>query len=170
MANIHTAVSRTVGVPAGLVAAVVLVTLALAIGTPSADPRRNVEGNEPPNGTLAGDPILPQTFICATSPAHQEVDVELGRPIVIVFCGPPGVNSSSLMIIITPAVLIYGFTFSNNDTTLTVSHSPFQECTMYDVLVVGDLEPGPTPMPWSFYTVCSNPPYAPGDNLTIERL
>jgi hypothetical protein len=96
-------------------------------------------------------------YIVDTNPMDGELDVALGRDIVVNFSEP--MNTVTVSCVPSPAITLTT-AWSVGDTMLTLSHvTPFAPLTTYTVTCTGqdvdgnDLVAGPVPNPWSFTTV-----------------
>jgi hypothetical protein len=99
--------------------------------------------------------------ILSTDPVDGAVDVPTAANVVITFS--EAMNTASVIVTSNP-VVVFGMTWTNGDTVLTLSHiSPFADCTLHTLTASGNdpdgnpLVGGPAPNPWSFTTVCLNP-------------
>ncbi|MCK4442947.1 MAG: Ig-like domain-containing protein, partial [Thermoplasmata archaeon] len=98
-------------------------------------------------------------YIVASYPSHQEIDVPLDEPVVIVFSEP--MDTPTVVYVIDPNPGGLSESWSLNDTVLTIDHDPFDECTEYTVSITGarDMQ-GLLLLPpdsFSFTTICINP-------------
>ena len=124
--------------------------------------------------SLPGEPLIPgpvpnpwiftttcpNPIILFTDPFDGEYGVELDRPIVVIFSQP--MNRQTVILFVSPSLTV-NESWSNNDTYVTYTHSPFLSCVTYILEVYGEdtsgnpLVPGPVPNPWFFLTACGNP-------------
>ncbi len=99
--------------------------------------------------------------ILSTSPSDGAVGVPLNECVIVVFSEPMDVFTFTWTIFPDPNPGGWSSTWSNGNTTVTLSHSfLFAEATLYMVAVTyaedlsgNPLIPGPVPNPWSFTTV-----------------
>jgi len=92
-------------------------------------------------------------------PAPNAVDVPLDQDIILKFSMP--MNTSTLApTIVVPDAAPYGFIWSENDTNVTVTHSPFVACQTYRAMPVAvgkngrSVVYGPIQIPYVFRVVC----------------
>jgi len=111
---------------------------------------------------IGGDPFIWNFMtgcgrcIVSTDPRDGEENVGLARPIIVTFSEV--MDSAMITLNIIPAVTIFGMTWNNGDTILTVTHAPFETCTVYRVSITyRDPDPGPVPNPWQFTTTGCQP-------------
>jgi hypothetical protein len=108
--------------------------------------------------TTAGPPI-----ITATTPANSAVDVALNQDVIIDFS--KAMNTASLTYTCAPDPGGWSALWTNGNTRVTLSHTPFTSLTTYTFTVTqardtggANFVAGATPNPWSFTTVLDVPP------------
>lgn len=111
---------------------------------------------------MGGDPLI-WTFmatcghcILSTDPYDGEQNVNLDRPIVVIFSDR--VDSMMLTFNTVPAMTFTPI-WNIGNTLLTLTHAvPFQACITYRVTIGGaSLDPGPVANPWQFTTTGCQP-------------
>jgi len=113
-----------------------------------------LDGNHDGTG---GDPFIWNFMtgcgrcILSTNPRDGEEDVGLTRPIIVTFSEV--MDSAIVTVNVIPSVMIFDMIWINGDTVLTLTHAPFEMCTVYRVSIIYlGLDPGPVPNPWQFTT------------------
>jgi parallel beta-helix repeat protein len=125
---------------------------------------KDISGNDLEPGSVAnpwsfttsGDLEAPEIIL--TSPADNETEVDLDTIIEVTF--NEAMNTSSINFICAPDPGSWSKNWSNGDTVITLSHSPFAFETLYDFYIIGgkdisgnDLDSGLVSNPWSFTSV-----------------
>ncbi|UCE38704.1 MAG: Ig-like domain-containing protein, partial [Thermoplasmata archaeon] len=105
--------------------------------------------------TVTGDLIGPE--IISTSPANNEIDVDLDTNIIVTF--NEAMDTSSLNYLCIPDPGGWSESWSNGDTVVTFTHDSLEIGTIINFYVItgkdisgNDLIPGAVPNPWSFTT------------------
>jgi len=97
-----------------------------------------------------------------TQPASRARDVPLDQDVILRFSMP--MDTSTLESILLPDEGPYGFSWSENDTQVAISHSPFVACQFYTEIVSAwgkdgkPLAPGPVDNRFNFTAVCMKGP------------
>ena len=95
-------------------------------------------------------------------PANNTKDVPLDQDIILKFSLP--INTSTLSFFMLPDAEPYDYSWSENDTNVTITHSAFVPCQAYKASISAldkngnPLVPGPTPSLWTFTAVCVEGP------------
>lgn len=101
-------------------------------------------------------------LIWAQPPDHANF-VPVDEDIVLKFSMP--MNTNSIDPVLIPTVTLFNYSWSENDTNVTISHAPFIPCQFYKAIVNAKakddspLVPGPLDIPWYFSIVCVKGPY-----------